>query len=379
MQEIISYTSAGESHGPAMLLMIRGLPAGFRLDKAALDRHLQRRQQGYGRGERMRIEKDEVKVLSGLRHGITLASPLTLVIENKDHLHWQEEMHPLQGEAKTKIHVPRPGHADYLGLVKYGFDDVRNVLERASARETAARVLAGAVCRQFLEELGIKLGSYVIQLGDVICPDMQINEELFQKAEESDLRCPHPESAEAMRKLIDKIKAEGDSIGGIFRVAVLNLPRGLGSYVHWDEKLTSRISAEIVGIQAIRGIAFGVGFNGAALPGSAYHDAFVLENKKVKRATNRAGGLEGGMSNGEILYFDAVMKPIPTLKKALDSFDMQRMEKVAAHQERSDTCALPAAAVVAENLCAVPLLNALLLRYGSERWDHILRRFREDV
>lgn len=379
MQQIISYMSAGESHGPAEVLIIRGLPAGFHLDIDALDRQLQRRQQGYGRGGRMRIEKDEVRVLSGLRHGITLASPLTLMIENKDHARWRKEMDPLQGEAQSKVRVPRPGHADFAGAAKYGFDDIRNVLERASARETAARILAGAVCRQFLEELGMRLGSYLIRLADVRCPDMQPGEELFRKAEESDVRCPDPKSAELMRKAIDKAKAAGDSLGGIFRVAVLGLPPGLGSYVHWDEKLTSRIAAEIMGIQAVRGIAFGAGFEGAGLSGSAYHDIFVIEKERIKRATNRAGGLEGGMSNGEVLQFDAVMKPIPTLTSPLDSFNMDTMKKVTAHQERSDVCALPAAAVVAENLCAVPLLNALLLRYGADRWDHILRRVKEDA
>ena len=374
MNETITYVTAGESHGPAMTTIIKGLPAGFELNIDQLNEQLRRRQQGYGRGERMKIESDTVKVLSGLRMRMTLASPLTLMIENKDHVNWKDSMDPIGSGSCEKLTVPRPGHADYAGLIKYGFDDIRNVLERASARETAVRILPGAVCRQFLEALGIRLYSHVIQLGTVKIKEHNVTEERLKQADLSDVRCTDEEAAVAMRSAIDAAKAEGDSLGGIFQVRVYGLPVGLGSYVHWDDKLSSMIASEIMGIQAIKGIEFGEGFSGADLPGSRYHDPFCLSGKDVKRASNHAGGLEGGVSNGEVLVFNAVMKPIPTLMKPLQSFDIGSGKEVAAHKERTDSCALPAAAVVAENVTARPLLNAILARYGGDRWDVIRER-----
>jgi len=369
--------TGGESHGPAMTCMIKGLPAGFQINIEQLNYQLWRRQQGYGRGDRMKIEQDKVAVLSGLRNSMTLASPVTLMVQNKDFKNWQYKMDPVESDVSEKVRIPRPGHADYPGITKYGFDDIRNVLERASARETAARILPGAVCRQFLEELGINIYSHIIQLGAIKISRSNISETLLKKADTSDMRCIDEQKAEAMRKEIDKVKAAGDSIGGIFQIVIYDLPVGLGSYVHWDDKLSVALASEIMGLQAIKGVSFGDGFEAADKTGSQYHDAFKIKGNEVLRTSNHAGGLEGGMSNGNPLVINAVMKPIPTLTRALESFDIGNMEKVDAHKERSDTCALSAATVVAENLVARPILNAILSRYGADRWDEIKKRFLE--
>lgn len=378
MKDMITYITGGESHGPGMTAMIKGLPAGFNLNIEQLNYQLWRRQQGYGRGGRMKIEKDTVAVLSGLRDSMTLASPLTLMVQNKDFRNWQKKMDPVTADVSAKVTVPRPGHADYAGIKKYDFDDIRNVLERASARETAARILPGAVCRQFLEDLDIRIYSHITRLGNVVAPVIDINEDILKEAENSDVRCVDAKAASAMRREIDRAKSAGDSIGGIFQIVVFGLPVGLGSYVHWDSKLSTAIAAEIMGMQAIKGISFGDGFDAADSLGSDYHDAFVLEEGQIHRNSNHAGGLEGGMTNGQPLIVNAVMKPIPTLTTPLDSFDIESGKKVEAHKERSDTCALPAAAVVAENLLARPLLNAVLSRYGADRWKVIKKRYHED-
>ncbi|MCD6337177.1 MAG: chorismate synthase [Candidatus Marinimicrobia bacterium] len=377
MNESITYMSGGESHGPAMTCMIKGLPAGFQINIEQVNFQLWRRQQGYGRGDRMKIEQDKVAVLSGLRNSMTLASPVTLMVQNKDFKNWQYKMDPVESDVSEKVRIPRPGHADYPGITKYGFDDIRNVLERASARETAARILPGAVCRQFLEELGINIYSHIIQLGAIKISRSNISETLLKKADTSDMRCIDEQKAKAMRKEIDKVKAAGDSIGGIFQIVIYDLPVGLGSYVHWDDKLSVALASEIMGLQAIKGVSFGDGFEAADKTGSQYHDAFKIKGNEVLRTSNHAGGLEGGMSNGNPLVINAVMKPIPTLTRALESFDIGNMEKVDAHKERSDTCALSAATVVAENLVARPILNAILSRYGADRWDEIKKRFLE--
>ena len=378
MKDMITYMTGGESHGPAMTTMIKGLPAGFKLNVEQLNYQLWRRQQGYGRGGRMKIESDTVAVLSGLRDSMTLASPLTLMVQNKDFKNWQGRMDPVEADVSDKVKVPRPGHADYVGIVKYGFDDIRNVLERASARETAARILPGAVCRQMLADLGIHIYSHITTLGKVKLPACDVDENTLKKADDSDVRCIDEKVADAMRKEIDKVKAAGDSLGGIFQIVVFGLPMGLGSYVHWDSKLSTAISAEIMGMQAIKGMSFGDGFEAASLCGSEYHDPFEMVEGKVERTSNHAGGMEGGMSNGQPLVINAVMKPIPTLTTPLNSFDIETMNKVDAHKERSDTCALPAAAVVAENLIARPLLNAILSRLGADRWDLVKNRFSEE-
>ncbi len=378
MNESITYMSGGESHGPAMTCMIKGLPAGFQVNIEQVNFQLWRRQQGYGRGGRMKIEQDKVAVLSGLRNSMTLASPVTLMVQNKDFKNWQYKMDPVESDVSEKVEIPRPGHADYPGIKKYGFDDIRNVLERASARETAARILPGAICRQFLEELGINIYSHITQLGSIKVSQSEVSEALLKKVDASDVRCINENKAKAMRKEIDSVKAAGDSIGGVFQIVVFGLPIGLGSYVHWDDKLSTALASEIMGLQAIKGISFGDGFEAADKRGSQYHDAFEVQGDEIKRTSNHAGGLEGGMSNGQPLVINAVMKPIPTLTKALESFNIESMEKVDAHKERSDTCALPAAAVVAENLIARPILNAILSRFGADRWDMIKKRFLEE-
>jgi chorismate synthase len=370
--------TGGESHGPAMTCMIKGLPAGFQVNIEQINFQLWRRQQGYGRGGRMKIEQDKVAVLSGLRNSMTLASPVTLMVQNKDFKNWQYKMDPVESDVSEKVEIPRPGHADYPGIKKYGFDDIRNVLERASARETAARILPGAICRQFLEELGINIYSHITQLGTIKVSQSEVSETLLKKVDASDVRCIDENKAKAMRKEIDSVKAAGDSVGGVFQIVVFGLPIGLGSYVHWDDKLNTVLASEIIGLQAIKGISFGDGFEAADKRGSQYHDAFKVQGDEILRASNHAGGLEGGMSNGQPLIINAVMKPIPTLTKALESFNIESMEKVDAHKERSDTCALPAAAVVAENLIARPILNAILARFGADRWDMIKKRFLEE-
>lgn len=370
----MTYITAGESHGPALTTVIKGLPAGFRLDVDAVNSQLARRQKGYGRGGRMAIETDKVEILSGSRDSVLLGSPLSCVIRNRDHANWVSQMDPVHAPEKHEIHIPRPGHADYAGAVKYGFKDIRNVLERASARETAARILPGAVARQMLEDLGIRIFSCVMQIGDARVKNT-ISPAEMAKADDSDVRCPDTAAADEMRKNIDDAKKNGDSLGGIFQIVVTGLPVGLGSYVHWDTKLSSAIAAEIMGIQAIKGIEFGLGFSGASVPGSAYHDEFCVRDGKTERKSNRAGGLEGGMSNGNPLVFNVVMKPIPTLTQPLKSVDMISGEEVSAHKERTDSCAVPAASVVAENVTAVPLLNALMDRYGSDNWNMIRSGF----
>jgi chorismate synthase len=375
MNKSITYMSGGESHGPAMTCMIKGLPAGFQVNIEQVNFQLWRRQQGYGRGGRMKIEQDKVAVLSGLRNSMTLASPVTLMVQNKDFKNWQYKMDPVESDVSEKVEIPRPGHADYPGIKKYGFDDIRNVLERASARETAARILPGAICRQFLEELGINIYSHITQLGTIKVSQSEVSEALLKKVDASDVRCIDENKAKAMRKEIDSVKAAGDSIGGVFQIIVFGLPIGLGSYVHWDDKLSTALTSEIMGLQAIKGVSFGDGFDAADKRGSEYHDAFKIQDDQVIRTSNHAGGLEGGMSNGQPLVINAVMKPIPTLTKALESFNIESMEKVDAHKERSDTCALPSAAVVAENLIARPIFNAILSRFGADRWDEIKERY----
>lgn len=372
----ITYITAGESHGPALTAVIKGLPAGFTIDIKAVNAQLARRQQGYGRGGRMKIETDKVDILSGCRNSMLLGSPVSCLIHNKDFKNWEAQMHPVDAPNIQPIHVPRPGHADYAGAVKYNFKDIRNVLERASARETAARVVPGAIVRQMLADLGIRIYSHVLQIGNakILQTDLP-SEEQLKAADDSDVRCLNSNISAEMRQEIDIAKSRGDSLGGIFQIVVLGLPVGLGSYVHWDTKLQSQIAAEILGIQAMKGIEFGLGFSGASVPGSEYHDEFCIKNDSITRKSNHAGGLEGGMSNGNPLVFNVVMKPIPTLTSPLDSVDLLSGKKVQAHKERTDSCAVPAAAVVAENVTAVPLMNAVMTRFGSDNWKMIKTGF----
>ncbi len=369
----IHFITAGESHGPALIVIIHGLPAGFTLNVEKINEQLSRRQQGHGRGGRMSIETDRVEFLSGLRNSVTLGSPLACMIQNRDFDNWKETMDPVSADTSRKISIPRPGHADYAGMIKYGTDDFRNILERASARETAVRTLAGAICRQFLEDRGMDLSSIVTQIGPVILKDSDIPPlSRWKESDVSAVRCPDKTVSGEMIKAIDKAREDGDSLGGIFKVGVHGIPTGLGSHIQWNDRLTSMISSHILGIPAIRGIEFGTGFGAASVPGSVFHDPFEIDAGKITRPSNHCGGIEGGMSNGNDLIFSAVMKPIPTLAKPLKSVDLSTGKPAEAFKERTDSCAVPAAAVVAENVTAIPLLDAFLMKYGGDSWTETL-------
>jgi chorismate synthase len=374
MMKRLQFITAGESHGPALTVIIHGLPAGFSLNIEKINHQLSRRQSGYGRGGRMKIETDRVEILSGLRNSVTLGSPLACMIRNKDYQNWQSVMDPVTADTGENISIPRPGHADYAGMIKYKTDDLRNILERASARETAARTLVGAICRQFLEDRDIIFSSIVTRIGPVSLEEERIPPvSQWSDGDESPVRCPDKIVSRHMMEAIDRARAEGDSLGGIFKISVRGLPAGLGSHVHWEDRLTSMISSHILGIPAIRGIEFGLGFRIAGLPGSKVHDPFILKDGKIHRPSNNSGGIEGGMSNGNDMVFSAVMKPIPTLVKPLKSVDLSTGKATEAFKERTDSCAVPAAAVVAENVTAIPLLDAFLMKYGGDSWKETLQ------
>jgi chorismate synthase len=371
------YLTAGESHGPQLTAILEGVPAGLTLLKEHINEELARRQKGYGRGRRMQIEKDEVNILSGVRHGKTLGSPITLVVENRDWKHWTNIMaiEPTEEEeVKRKVTRPRPGHADLNGAIKYGHRDMRNVLERSSARETTVRVAAGAVAKRILAELGIKVAGHVLEIGGVRAQHLSYSslEELQRVTEQSPVRCFDQEAAVKMMEAIDQAKENGDSIGGIVEVIVEGVPAGVGSYVHYDRKLDAKIAAAIVSINAFKGVEFGIGFEAARLPGSEVHDEIIWsETEGFKRRTNRAGGFEGGMTTGMPIVVRGVMKPIPTLYKPLQSVDIETKEPFAASIERSDSCAVPAASVVAEAVVAWEIAAAIVDQFGQDRMDLI--------
>ena len=380
----LRFLNAGESHGPALTAIIEGIPSNLRISSEYINRELARRQTGYGRGGRMKIEKDQVEILSGVRFGLTLGSPITLMVKNKDWENWTDIM-AVEGEPTEKKEVlnPRPGHADLSGGIKYGFYDLRNVLERASARETTTRVAVGAVCKQLLEDVGIKIGSYVISIGELSVKD-QIQdlslEERFERAEKSELRTPLPEEDEKFKKLIDLAREEGESLGGVFEVFATGVPVGLGSYVQWDRRIDGKIAQAIMSIQAIKGVEIGEGFRLSEKFGSQAHDEiFYEEGRGFYHKTNRAGGIEGGMTNGEPVVVRAAMKPIPTLmrKKSLRSVNIKTKEPFLAAKERSDVTAVPAAAVVGEAMLAIVLTDALLEKFGSDNWIEIKKRIKE--
>ncbi|HHV45050.1 MAG TPA: chorismate synthase [Firmicutes bacterium] len=366
------YLTAGESHGRALVTIIEGFPAGVNLTKEEIDRELATRQQGYGRGGRMRIEKDQVQILSGVRHGKTLGSPIALLIENRDWPNWAQEMSPEDVTPSTPITRPRPGHADLAGALKYGHGDVRNVLERASARETAARVAAGAVAKALLRSFQIEILAYVVALGPIQIPPQDLGDlsAAAQKVAASPFRILGDKEEELVR-LVNDAKERGDSLGGVFEVVACNVPVGLGSYVHWDRKLDARLARALMSIQGIKGVEVGEGFALAAKFGSQAHDELYYVEGQYQRRTNRAGGIEGGMSNGEPIVLRAAMKPIPTLYKPLWSVDMVTKEPVAAGIERSDVCAVPAASVVGEAVVAFELAQAFLEKFGGDSLEEI--------
>jgi chorismate synthase len=374
------YLTAGESHGPQLTTIIEGVPAGLPITAEDINEDLARRQKGHGRGRRMQIEKDHVQILSGVRHGKSLGSPVTLVVENRDWKHWTNIMgiEPLEEnqdeEIKRKITRPRPGHADLNGALKYGHRDMRNVLERSSARETTVRVAAGAVAKKILSQLGIKVASHVLEIGGVRAnpPVYQSIEELQDETEQSPVRCFDKSKEQEMMNAIDKAKENGDSIGGIVEVIVEGVPAGLGSYVHYDRKLDAKIASSIVSINAFKGVEFGIGFEAARKPGSEVHDEIIWnEEKGYTRRTNNLGGFEGGMTTGMPIVVRGVMKPIPTLYKPLQSVDIETKETFQASIERSDSCAVPAASVVAEAVVAWEIAAAIVSQFGQDRMDLI--------
>ncbi|MEC5304867.1 chorismate synthase [Bacillus thuringiensis] len=374
------YITAGESHGPQLTTIIEGVPAGLSLVADDINEELARRQKGYGRGRRMQIETDQVQILSGVRHGETLGSPIALVVENRDFAHWTKIMgaEPLteqqEKEIKRKVTKPRPGHADLNGAIKYGHRDMRNVLERSSARETTVRVAAGAVAKKVLAELGIKVAGHVIEIGGVQAKEVTYSsiEELKSITEASPVRCLDDEAGNQMMKAIDDAKANGDSIGGIVEVIVEGMPIGVGSYVHYDRKLDAKLAAAIMSINAFKGVEIGIGFEAAHRPGSEVHDEILWnEEHGYTRRTNNAGGLEGGMTTGMPIVVRGVMKPIPTLYKPLQSVDIDTKEPFTASIERSDSCAVPAASVVAEAVVAWELATALIEQFGLDRMELI--------
>lgn len=375
------YLTAGESHGPQLTTIIEGLPAGMPLLAEEINTELQRRQKGHGRGRRMQIEKDTARIVSGVRHGHTLGSPVALVVENNDWKHWTKIMGPEPiGEAeelemKRKITNPRPGHADLNGGLKYGHRDLRNVLERSSARETTVRVAAGAVARKLLSLLGIEVASHVVEIGGVRSSVHTYDSisKLKEVTENSPVRCLDPEAEKAMMKAIDDAKANGDSIGGIVEVVVEGMPPGVGSYVHYDRKLDAKLAGAIVSINAFKGVEFGIGFEAARKPGSEVHDEIAWNKQDgYYRKTNRLGGFEGGMTTGMPIVVRGVMKPIPTLYKPLQSVDIDTKESFTASVERSDSCAVPAAAVVAESVVAWELAAAIVEQFYGDRIETLM-------
>ncbi|WP_037355576.1 chorismate synthase [Selenomonas sp. FC4001] len=362
----LRFMTAGESHGPRLTAILEGLPAGLKLEKEDIDKELARRQQGYGRGGRMKIETDKVEVLSGMRFNETLGGPLTLQVINKDFANWNGRMAAFGEPEGEKVTAARPGHADLTGILKYDRQDVRDILERSSARETTMRVAVGAVCKAFLQELGIKVVSHVVNIGGVAVDMSKIDMSKIGEDVGSELNCYDSEAEAKMKARIDEAKAAGDTLGGIFEVIVQGAPVGLGSHIQWDRRLDARLSAAMMSIQAIKGVEIGAGFACAVLPGSQIHDEIFLADGRVQRKTNRAGGLEGGMTNGENIVLRAAMKPIPTLMTPLKSIDIESREAVLACKERSDTCAVSAASVVGEAMTAFVVAQAICEKFGGD-------------
>ncbi len=365
------FTTAGESHGPALVTIIEGVPAGLGIDRSAIDHELWRRQQGYGRGGRMKIESDVVNVLSGVRHGKTLGSPITLQIENKDFVHWTEIMSDEEIVNAPKnprtVTRPRPGHADLAGGQKFQTRDLRDILERASARETAARVAAGAVAKQLLLQFGIKILSHVIRLGEISASPMWRSwGEITAIPDDSPLRCVDKMSEQHMITRIDDAKTSGDTLGGIFEVVAAGVPVGLGSHTSWEDKLDGSIARAIMSIHAVKAVEIGTGVANAGRPGSEVHDEIGFENGAFTRETNRAGGLEGGITNGEEVRVRGYLKPISTLRKSLNSIDIETKEESPAAFERSDITAVPAAGVIGEAMLAVVLANSMREKFGGD-------------
>jgi chorismate synthase len=383
---VLRFTTAGESHGPGLVTVVEGLPAGLELVPADIDNDLARRQLGHGRGGRMKIESDRAIVWGGIRHGRTLGSPVALLIENRDYANWEERMNPwpVEGAEVEEVHLPRPGHADLGGILKFGHSDVRNTLERASARETAARVAAGALAKAFLRLAGVSVHSHVLQIGTVraSAPE-QLSPAAFADVDSSPVRCLDADASEAMVAEIDSARKANESLGGVFEVLAFGMVPGLGSYTSWDERLETRLGAAVMSVHAIKGVAIGDGFELAGRVGSQAHDEiFWSEQRGYFRETNRAGGLEGGMTSGEPLVVQAAMKPLPTLTKPLRSVDTETKAPAEALRERTDSCTVPAAGVVGEAMVALVLANAYREKFGGDHVDDVvsaLSAYRERI
>src|SRR5579864_8107035 len=379
---MLRFLTAGESHGPELVATVEGAPAGFEIDLARINYDLARRQKGYGRGGRMAIERDEVRVVAGIRFGRTMGSPVTFIVENRDFKNWEKRMSvdpDDRGEAKP-VTRPRPGHADLAGVLKYNLDDIRDVLERASARETTARVAIGSFAKQFIDPFGISVLGYVVSIGGTeakVPPAMSI-EDLRRVTEESQVRVADPAAERSIIAAIDECKKAGDTLGGVVEVIASGLPVGLGSHVQWDRKLDGRIAHALMSLQAVKGVEFGMGFGAARVPGSELHDeiGYDREERRFTRFSNNSGGTEGGMTTGEPLRVRVAFKPLSTLMRPLRSADIKTKADAVGAIERSDVCAIPAAAVIAENAVAFELANAFLEKFGGDSLSEITRNYR---
>lgn len=396
MLEKLKYLTSGESHGKALLCIIDGLPANLSLSEKDIDSDLARRQKGHGRGGRMKIETDHAQILSGVRWGKTIGSPIGLMIENRDWANWDKAMSPLSKDADSiqQVTSPRPGHADLSGAIKYGHKDIRNVLERSSARETATRTALGAIAKKFLSEFDIKVISYVIEIGGIEAkgirhkaqrPDLKSILSMFKTAEASAVRCPDKKAEKDIIARIDRAMKDGDTLGGVFEIVVTGVPVGLGSYSQWNSRLNAKISYGLMGIQAMKGVEIGLGFESARRPGSKVMDEIYYSAAKANkleaaggfyRKTNNAGGIEGGMSTGMPIVVRTAMKPIPTLRKPLSSVDIKSKKKFNAAYERSDVCAVPAASVVGEAVVALVIADSFLMKFGGDSMEETKRNFK---
>jgi len=382
------FLTGGESHGKGLIAIVEGMVAALPLEEGYINQELKRRQQGYGRGPRMKIEEDKAEIMAGVRYGLTIGSPIALFITNRDWQNWQEQLSvsPIEKEAEPVI-CPRPGHADLAGVSKYGLKDIRPIMERASARETAARVAVGAIARRFVEEFGITINSHTVAIGRHHWEQREASSIDWQRVEASPVRCASTKLEKAMMAAIDEAKASGDTLGGIFEVIAIGVPIGLGSHVSWDRRLDGKIAQAVMSINAVKGVEIGAGFALAGIKGSQAHDVIEPSPPSViaseakqsppwRRATNRAGGIEGGMSNGENIIVRAAVKPIATLASPLPSIDLRSGEKAKAHYERSDICVVPAAGVIAESMLAVVLADACLEKFGGDNLKETLANYR---
>jgi chorismate synthase len=385
---MLRYCTAGESHGEALLAVLSGVPAGLKFEQAALDRELWRRQQGYGRGGRMKIEKDSARILSGVRNGLTIGSPISLLLENRDWKNWQEALPVGPGDPKQhrRVASPRPGHADLAGALKYNFPEARYVLERASARESAARVAAGAIAKLMLRELGVEVRSHVLAVGGARVTEAEIEWEAIAalaEREEVLLNCAEPEAEQRMKAEVDQALRTGDSAGGVFEVVAHNVPPGLGTYANWDERLDAKLAAAVMSLQSVKAVELGDAIRGAGSPGSLVHDeiGFAKDQQNgagftgFTRKHNHAGGIEGGISNGEDILVRGYVKPISTLRRPLESVDFATREPVKAAYERSDVCVVPAAGVAGEAMVALTLAGCALEKFGGDSMGEMLRNF----